>query len=102
MSRVSRADVLMPRLPARRAAAVRLAVLLLRTRTHASPTCQIDEKGDALVTESDRELKTLKQSMKETQPVGSLVDSCRTLDQVFLPSRLMPCAACLTKNRTCS
>lgn len=31
---------------------------------------------------SDLELKELKESLQDTQPVGVLVDCCKTLDQV--------------------
>ncbi len=30
----------------------------------------------------EQELKDLKESLQDTQPVGVLVDSCRTMDQV--------------------
>jgi N-acetyltransferase 10 len=42
---------------------------------------EIDEKGDSYMTESDIELQKLKISMKDTQPVGALVDATRTFDQ---------------------
>ncbi|CAI5531434.1 unnamed protein product, partial [Closterium sp. Naga37s-1] len=38
-------------------------------------------EGEAVESESDRELKELKESLADTQPVGALVATCRTLDQ---------------------
>ncbi|CAI6008304.1 unnamed protein product, partial [Closterium sp. NIES-65] len=38
-------------------------------------------RGEAVESESDRELKELKESLADTQPVGALVATCRTLDQ---------------------
>lgn len=38
---------------------------------------------------NDQELKDLKESLKESPPVGLLIELCKTLDQVQL---LMPCA----------
>ena len=35
------------------------------------------------LTEAERDLKELKESLRETQPVGPLVGKCRTLDQVI-------------------
>ena len=32
----------------------------------------------------EQELRDLKDSLQDTQPVGSLVKCCKTLDQVFL------------------
>ncbi|KAI9136920.1 putative nucleolar ATPase Kre33 [Paraphysoderma sedebokerense] len=37
--------------------------------------------GDEAVTETQKELKELKESLKDTQPVGTLVNCARTLDQ---------------------
>jgi N-acetyltransferase 10 len=42
---------------------------------------QVDAKTDSLVTENQTELNELKVAMKDTQPVGKLIDICRTLDQ---------------------
>ena len=36
------------------------------------------------LTEAERDLKELKESLRETQPVGPLVGKCRTLDQVIM------------------
>ncbi|CAI5465564.1 unnamed protein product [Closterium sp. Yama58-4] len=38
-------------------------------------------EGEAVESESDRELRELKESLADTQPVGALVATCRTLDQ---------------------
>lgn len=35
----------------------------------------------------EQELKDLKESLQDTQPVGVLVDSCRTMDQVSISDR---------------
>ena len=35
------------------------------------------------LTEAERDLKELKESLRETQPVGPLVGKCRALDQVI-------------------
>jgi N-acetyltransferase 10 len=42
---------------------------------------EMDEKGDAILSENDVELRALKTEMQDTQPIGALVDSCKTLDQ---------------------
>ena len=41
----------------------------------------------------EQELKDLKESLQDTQPVGVLVDSCRTMDQVWTPhsTDTLPC-----------
>lgn len=38
-------------------------------------------EGEGGLTEAEKDLKELKDSLRETQPVGSLVGKCRTLDQ---------------------
>ena len=35
------------------------------------------------MTANEIELKSLKESLQDTQPVGAIVNCCRTLDQVF-------------------
>ena len=42
---------------------------------------ELDAKTDSIVTESQTELNELKIAMADTQPVGSLMSICRTLDQ---------------------
>lgn len=42
-------------------------------------------QGGETLTEAERDLKELKESLKDTQPMGALVDRCKTLDQVRLP-----------------
>ena len=37
---------------------------------------------------SEQELKDLKESLQDTQPVGVLVNCCKTLDQVSLAAQL--------------
>lgn len=44
----------------------------------------------------EQELKGLKESLQDTQPVGVLVDCCRTMDQV----RTSACAATLFLQRS--
>jgi hypothetical protein len=39
-------------------------------------------QGEEALTEAERDLKELKESLKDTQPMGALVDRCKTLDQV--------------------
>ncbi|GJP66369.1 hypothetical protein CLOP_g23301 [Closterium sp. NIES-67] len=46
---------------------------------HLQPTPQTE--GETVESESDRELRELKESLADTQPVGALVATCRTLDQ---------------------
>lgn len=46
------------------------------------------------------ELQELKESLQDTQPVGVLVDCCRTLDQVRVHSGL-PVLILTTQGRTC-
>lgn len=38
-------------------------------------------EGEEGLTQSQRDLKELKESLRDTQPMGTLVDRCRTLDQ---------------------
>ena len=37
---------------------------------------------------SEQELKDLKESLQDTQPVGVLVNCCKTLDQVSLAAQI--------------
>jgi N-acetyltransferase 10 len=39
-------------------------------------------EGEEGLTEMEKDLKELKESLRDTQPVGPLVGKCRTLDQV--------------------
>lgn len=36
-----------------------------------------------MLSEADKDLKELKDSLRDTQPAGLLVQKCRTLDQVI-------------------
>ena len=36
------------------------------------------------MTANEVELKSLKESLQDTQPVGAIISSCRTLDQVIV------------------
>jgi len=40
-----------------------------------------NREGEEGLTESEKDLKELKESLRDTQPVGPLVNKCRTLDQ---------------------
>ncbi|GAQ78702.1 N-acetyltransferase 10 [Klebsormidium nitens] len=41
----------------------------------------VKPEGGEVLTEAERDLKELKESLKDTQPMGALVDRCKTLDQ---------------------
>ena len=43
-------------------------------------------QGEEILSEADKDLKDLKESLRDTQPAGQLVQKCRTLDQVILLS----------------
>lgn len=55
-----------------------LNVLPLSQGKNVKPLARVDEKQ---ISPSDLELKELKKSLKDTQPVGSLVEKAKTLDQ---------------------
>ena len=49
-------------------------------------------KQEESMTVNEIELKSLKESLQDTQPVGSIVNCCRTLDQVNVPRcRIVSC-----------
>lgn len=61
----------------------------------ASKTLNVEPVDKSCIRfECEEELKELKESLKESQPAGSLVDCCRTLDQVrfffFLTENAVP------------
>jgi len=43
----------------------------------------VPEEKTNIETINDQELSALKENMKETQPVGCLVNCCKTVDQVI-------------------
>lgn len=49
-------------------------------------------EGEELLSEADKDLKDLKESLRDTQPAGLLVQKCRTLDQVTSYSSSDRCA----------
>eukprot|EP00899_Mesostigma_viride_P009960 jgi/Mesvir1/18966/Mv18933-RA.1 len=50
-------------------------------------------EGEERLTEAEKELRELKSSLKDTQPVGSLVDQCKTLDQAKAVITFLDCAS---------
>eukprot|EP00898_Chlorokybus_atmophyticus_P002421 jgi/Chlat1/317/Chrsp1S03186 len=57
-----------------------LNILPVSTHIRSLQAVPPTEEGETL-TEAEQELRDLKLSLKDTQPVGSLIDKCRTLDQ---------------------
>jgi len=43
----------------------------------------VPEKNSNIQSTNDQELTALKENMKDTQPVGCLVNCCKTVDQVI-------------------